>query len=260
MKAVILAGGFGTRISEESHLKPKPMVDIGDHPILWHIMKIYSHYGFNEFIICLGYKSYLVKDYFANYFLHTSDVTFDFRNGGSEAEIHNSVSESWKVSLVYTGQNTMTGGRIKRIAQYIGDDEDFFVTYGDGVTDMDIRKLYDFHKASGKIATMTAVQPVGRFGSINIDESQIVRGFHEKPKGDGGWINGGFFVFKNRVFDYIAGDHSILEDKPIHNLVKDGELMAYQYKGFWHPMDTLRDKNYLEELWQTNSAPWKLWR
>ena len=259
MKVVILAGGYGTRISEESHLKPKPMIDIGDNPMLWHIMKIYAHYGFNEFIICLGYKSYVVKDYFANYFLHTSDVTFDFRDGDHFQEIHNNTSEHWKVTLVYTGRDTMTGGRVRRIASYIGNDEDFFMTYGDGVTDLNISKLYAYHKSHGKIATLTSVQPGGRFGAVNIDDQNTVRNFHEKPKGDEGWVNGGFFVFNRRVFDYIAGDHSILEDKPMINLANDGELKAYKYRGFWQPMDTLRDKTYLEELWKSKKAPCKLW-
>lgn len=257
VKVVILAGGFGTRISEESHLKPKPMIEIGERPILWHIMKIYSHFGFNDFIICLGYKGYSIKEYFAHYFLHEADVTFDFCNGNQQV-VHCNHAEPWKVTLADTGINTMTGGRVKRIRQYVGD-EPFMLTYGDGVGSVDIGKLVDYHKAHGKIATVTSVQPSGRFGALEMDENNVVVGFQEKPRGDGGWINGGFFVLQPEVFDYIANDGTIFEREPMEKLAKDQELVAYKHRGFWQPMDTLRDREQLEMLWQKNQAIWKLW-
>ena len=256
MKVVILAGGFGTRISEESHLKPKPMIDIGEKPILWHIMKIYSHHGFNDFIICLGYKAYSIKEYFAHYFLHESDVTFDFRNG-NERLIHHHSAEPWTVTLVNTGLMTMTGGRVKRIQPYVGD-EPFLLTYGDGVSDVDISQLVSFHRSHGKIATVTTTQPFGRFGALDLSGADQVLGFQEKPKGDGGWINAGFFVLNPEVFDYLQGDETVLEKEPLENLSADGELFAYRHHGFWQPMDTLRDKNYLEGLW-SSGPPWKVW-
>lgn len=258
MKVVILAGGFGTRISEESHLKPKPMVEIGERPILWHIMKIYSHYGFDDFIICLGYKGYCIKEYFAHYFLHEADVTFDFRMSNQQF-VHNHHAEPWKVTLVNTGINTMTGGRVKRIRDYIGK-EPFMLTYGDGVSDVNITKLVEYHQANGKFATVTSVQPTGRFGSLYLSEQNIVQGFQEKPKGDGGWINGGFFVLQPEVFDYIEDDSTIFERTPMEKLAKDNQLIAYKHDGFWQPMDTMRDKETLEDLWQSNKAPWKLWK
>jgi len=257
MKVVILAGGFGTRISEESHLKPKPMIEIGERPILWHIMKIYSHYGFNDFIVCLGYKGYCIKEYFAHYFLHESNVTFDFRNE-NERIIHNHSAEPWRVTLVNTGLETMTGGRVKRIKQYIGN-EPFMLTYGDGVSDVNIKDLVDFHKAHGKIATVTAIQPTGRFGALDLSEDNRVLGFQEKPKGDGNWINAGFFVLEPEVFSYLKDDSTILEREPLENLARDAELAAYKHHGFWQPMDTLRDKNYLEDLIKSGQAPWIIW-
>ncbi len=257
MKVVILAGGFGTRISEESHLKPKPMIDIGEKPILWHIMKIYSHYGFNDFIICLGYKAYSIKEYFAHYFLHESDVTFDFRNG-NERLVHHHSAEPWTVTLVNTGLMTMTGGRVKRIQPYVGN-EPFLLTYGDGVSDVDISKLVSFHRSHGKIATVTTTQPFGRFGALDLSGADQVLGFQEKPKGDGGWINAGFFVLNPEVFDYLQGDETVLEKEPLEKLSADGELFAYRHHGFWQPMDTLRDKNYLEGLWSSGTPPWKVW-
>jgi glucose-1-phosphate cytidylyltransferase len=257
MKVVILAGGFGTRISEESHLKPKPMIEIGERPILWHIMKSYSFFGFNDFVICLGYKGYCIKEYFAHYFLHESDVTFDFRNM-NERVIHNHSAEPWTVTLVNTGQETMTGGRVKRVKQYVGDDT-FLLTYGDGVADVNIRELVAYHKTHGKLATVTSVQPGGRFGALNVGNANEVRGFQEKPKGDGSWINGGFFVLEPKVFDYIDGDATIFEKQPLENLAGDGELIAYKHSGFWQPMDTLRDKIQLDELWKSGRAPWKVW-
>ncbi|MGC8483775.1 MAG: glucose-1-phosphate cytidylyltransferase [Thermodesulfobium sp.] len=256
-KVVILAGGFGTRISEESHLKPKPMIEIGERPILWHIMKIYSHQGFNDFIICLGYKGYVIKEYFAHYFLHESDVTFDFSHNGDQI-IHNNIAEPWKVTLVDTGLNTMTGGRVKRIQKYIGN-ETFMLTYGDGVADIDLKALVEFHKSKGKYATITAVQPSGKFGALNLSEDGMIRSFIEKPVGDGGWVNGGFMVMEPEVFDYIKGDETILEREPLENLAKDGQLCAYKHRGFWQPMDTMRDKNTLESLWNSGKAPWKIW-
>jgi glucose-1-phosphate cytidylyltransferase len=256
MKVVILAGGFGTRISEESHLKPKPMVEIGEKPILWHIMKIYSYYGFNDFVICLGYKGYYIKEYFANYFLHESDVTFDFRNA-DERIIHNNTAEPWRVTLLDTGLETMTGGRLKRIKAYIGE-ETFMLTYGDGVSDVNISEVVDFHKFHGKFVTVTAAQPGGRFGALDLDNN-LVRGFKEKPKGDYSWVNAGFFVMEPEVFDYIKDDSTVLEEEPLFRLAQDGQLIAYKHKGFWQPMDTLRDKNLLESLWQSRKAPWKIW-
>lgn len=255
MKAVILAGGFGTRISEETHLKPKPMVEIGGKPILWHIMKIYSAHNIHEFIICLGYKGYLIKEYFANYYLHTSDVTFDMRNNAME--VHQNAAEPWKVTLIDTGEDTMTGGRLKRIAPYL-DDDDFCFTYGDGVADVDITKLVEFHKVQATLATMTAVQPPGRFGSIDLSGHRI-RSFEEKPQGDGSWVNGGFFVLSPRVLDYISGDACVWEREPVQRLAVEGELSAFMHHGFWQPMDNLRDKTLLEGLWDSGKAPWKVW-
>jgi glucose-1-phosphate cytidylyltransferase len=253
MKAVILAGGLGTRISEESSLRPKPMIEIGGKPILWHVMKIYSAHGINEFIICLGYKGYLIKEYFANYFLHTSDVTFD-----NKMEVHQNSSEPWKVTLIDTGENTMTGGRLKRVRSFIGDD-DFCFTYGDGVSDVDISASIQFHKAQGTLATLTAIQPPGRFGALDMTHNKV-SGFLEKPQGDGGWINGGFFVLSPKVIDQIEGDQTIWEREPMEGLASNGQLSAYTHTGFWQPMDTLRDKNHLEELWASGKAPWKVWK
>lgn len=258
MKVVILAGGYGTRISEESHLKPKPMIEIGGRPILWHIMKIYSHYGFNDFIICLGYKGYCIKEYFAHYFLHEADVTFDFKMSNQQY-IHNHQAEPWKVTLVNTGLETMTGGRVKRVQRYIGN-ESFMLTYGDGVSDVDICKLVEYHKSHDKIATITSVQPSGRFGALDLTESNLVQGFQEKPQGDGGWINGGFFVLNPDIFNYIEADNTIFERTPMEKLAQEQQLIAYKHDGFWQPMDTMRDKEHLENLWQTNKAPWKIWR
>lgn len=255
MKAVILAGGLGTRISEESHLKPKPMIEIGGKPILWHIMKIYSHYGINDFIICLGYKGYVIKEYFNNYFLHMSDVTFDMRH--NDMEVHQKHVEPWRVTLVDTGENTLTGGRLKRVQDYIGT-ETFCLTYGDGVSDIDIGALISFHKKHGKKATLTAIQPPGRYGALDLDKT-VVANFQEKPVGDGAWINGGFFVLEPAVLDLIAGDETSWESRPLIELAAEGDLLAYQHRGFWQAMDTLRDKNHLEDLWQTNRALWKVW-
>jgi glucose-1-phosphate cytidylyltransferase len=252
---VILAGGLGTRISEDTTVKPKPMVEVGGKPILWHIMKIYSSYGINEFVICLGYKSYVIKEYFANYFLHMSNVTFDM--GRNKMEVHQNSAEPWRVTLVDTGDSTMTGGRIKRIKPYL-DDEDFCCTYGDGVGDVDIGKLVAFHKEQGRLATLTATQPPGRFGALALQNDKVV-GFQEKPQGDGAWINGGFFVLSPKVLDYIDGDDTSWEKEPMERLAKAGQLSAYMHKGFWQPMDTLRDKNHLEDLWSSGEAPWKMW-
>ncbi len=257
MKVVILAGGLGTRISEETVVRPKPMVEIGGRPILWHIMKIYSHYGFDDFIICLGYKGYIIKEYFANYFLHQSDVTIDLQRNG--LEIHQSKAEPWKITLVDTGVNTMTGGRIKRIQKYVGN-ESFMLTYGDGVGDIDVLALVKYHQRCNKFATVTSVQPSGRFGSLSLDDKKNVLSFQEKPKGDGAWINGGFFVLEPEVFDYIKADETVWEKEPLEGLAKDGQLMAFTHCGFWQPMDTLRDKNHLEELWKSEKAPWKVWK
>ena len=257
MKAVILAGGYGTRISEETTIKPKPMVEIGDKPILWHIMKIYAAHGINDFIICLGYKGYIIKEYFANYWLYRSDVTFDIRN--DKTEIHQNGAEPWRVTLIDTGENSMTGGRIKRVRDYIGDDT-FCLTYGDGVSDINIKNLINFHRDQKVIATLTAVQSPGRFGAFRLDKNQQkISAFKEKPKGDGAWINGGFFVLEPGVMDYIEGDLTIWEREPLEKLSQDGELAAYKHQGFWHPMDTLRDKNTLEKLWENGKAPWKVW-
>lgn len=257
MKVVILAGGFGTRISEESHLKPKPMIEIGDKPILWHIMKIYSSYGYNDFVICLGYKGYSIKEFFAHYFLHESDVTFDFRNN-NEKMIHNHSAEPWQVTLVNTGIDTMTGGRVRRVRDYIGN-EPFMLTYGDGVADVNINQLVSYHKSHSKLATVTSIQPAGRFGALALDHQNHIDGFQEKPKGDGSWVNGGFFVMQPEVLDYIEDDSTVLEKEPLEGLARDRQLVAYKHSGFWQPMDTLRDKNYLEELWKSDSAPWKVW-
>ncbi|QLG38212.1 glucose-1-phosphate cytidylyltransferase [Paenibacillus sp. E222] len=253
MKVVILAGGYGTRISEESHLKPKPMVEIGGKPILWHIMKLYSHYGFNDFIICLGYKGYVIKEYFAHYFLHESDVTFDFTT--NQQVIHHIHAEPWKVTLVDTGLETMTGGRLKRVKEYLNN-EPFMLTYGDGVSDVNIKELVEYHQSHGKQATVTTVQPNGRFGSLELDGDSNVLGFKEKPKGDNGWINGGFFILNPIVIDYIEDDQTIFEEEPLKNLALNNQLQAFKHSGFWQPMDTLRDKNYLEELWTKGNAPW----
>lgn len=256
MKAVILAGGLGTRISEESHLKPKPMIEIGGKPILWHIMKQYSAHGIQDFVICLGYKGYAIKDFFANYFLHTSDVTFDMRS--NQMEVHQNYSEPWRVTLVDTGEETMTGGRLRRVGRFLEEDEAFCFTYGDGVSDLNISALVAFHKQHGKHATVTAVQPPGRYGALAREGDQVT-GFVEKPRGDGGWINGGFFVLSPKVLPYIDKDTTTWEAEPLDQLASEGQLMAYQHEGFWHPMDTLRDKNYLEQLWQSGEAPWKQW-
>ena len=257
MKVVILAGGLGTRISEESHLKPKPMIEVGDAPILWHIMKYYSSYGFNEFIICCGYKGYVIKEYFADYYLHRSDVTFDFANN-NEMIIHNNVAEPWKVTVVDTGLHTMTGGRLKRIQKYVGD-QTFMMTYGDGVSDIDLDALLEFHRVHKKAATLTAIQPGGRFGVLDIDDNETVRQFSEKAKEDGGWINAGFMVLEPEVFDYIEGDDTFYEKEPLENLALDGKLAAYRHEGFWKCMDTMRDKGMLDELWNSGQAPWKRW-
>jgi glucose-1-phosphate cytidylyltransferase len=257
MKAVILAGGLGTRISEETSTRPKPMVEIGGKPILWHIMKIYSAHGINDFVVCCGYKGYVIKEYFANYFLHMSDVTFDMQK--NEMEVHQHHGEPWRVTLVDTGENTLTGGRLKRIADYVKDDDAFCFTYGDGVADVDVSALVGFHRQHGKRATVTAVQPPGRYGALNMD-GNAVRGFIEKPQGDGGWINGGFFVLSPSCLDLVADDACSWEGEPLTKLATQGELMAFEHRGFWQPMDTLRDKNHLEDLWQSNKAPWKVWK
>lgn len=257
MKVVILAGGMGTRISEESHLKPKPMIEIGDAPILWHIMKYYSSYGFHDFIICCGYKGYVIKEYFADYYLHRSDITFDFSDN-NKMFIHNNVAEPWKVTLVDTGLHTMTGGRLKRVREYLGD-ETFMMTYGDGLSDVDLSHLLRFHREHGKTATLTAIQPGGRYGVLDIDGEQTVRRFAEKAREDGGWINGGFMVLEPKIFSYIEGDKTFLEKEPLEKLAHDGELAAYRHEGFWKCMDTMRDKGMLEQLWETGQAPWKRW-
>ncbi len=256
MKVVILAGGMGTRISEETLVRPKPMVEIGGKPILWHIMKIYSHYGFHDFVICLGFKGYMIKEYFSNYFLHMSDVTFDMEH--NSMKVHQKYAEPWKVTLVDTGTDSMTGGRIKRVQPYIGG-ETFLLTYGDGLSDVKIDRIVAFHKKHGKLATVTATQPSGRFGALNLDASEKVVSFQEKPAGDRSWINGGFFVFEPGMLDFIADDGTILEKEPLERLAHDGQLMAYKHAGFWYAMDTLRDKNHLESLWQAGNAPWKVW-
>lgn len=256
MKTVILAGGLGTRISEESHLRPKPMIEIGGKPILWHIMKMYSAFGLNDFIICCGYRGYVIKEYFANYFLHNSDITFDLRN--NEQTIHESFGDPWKVTVVNTGDETQTGGRLKRVQKFLGN-ETFCLTYGDGVGDVNIGSLLDFHKNHGKLATVTAVQPPGRFGQLQMDGNQVSE-FVEKPVGDGGYINGGFFVLSPKVIDYITDDKTIWERDPLMRLATDGQLQAFTHDGFWQPMDTLRDKNQLENLWASGKAPWKMWK
>ena len=255
MKAVILAGGLGTRISEESHLKPKPMIEIGGKPILWHIMKMYSHHGINEFIVCLGYKGYVIKEYFANYFLHTSDVTFDMID--NKMVVHEKNAEPWRVTLIDTGADTLTGGRLKRVSSYIGN-ETFCFTYGDGVSDINLTNLIDFHKQHKKMSTVTAIQPPGRYGALNIENS-FVKNFQEKPAGDGAWINGGFFVLEPQVLDLIEKDQTSWEVDTLVELAALNELMAYQHNGFWQAMDTLRDKNNLEDLWLSQNPPWKLW-
>ena len=256
MKAVILAGGLGTRISEETSIRPKPMVEIGGMPVLWHIMKLYSAYGINEFVICLGYKGYMIKEYFANYYLHMSDVTFEMEEG--RMQVHHNTAEPWRVTLVDTGEETMTGGRLKRIASYVGD-EDFCFTYGDGLSDVNIRELIKFHKKRGGLATLTAVQPPGRFGALSLEEQRIT-GFSEKPDGDGGRINGGFFVVSPSVFNYVQDDSTVGEREPLEQLAVDGQLYAYVHDGFWQPMDTLRDKIALERLWESGNPPWKIWQ
>lgn len=255
MKAVILAGGLGTRLSEETALKPKPLIEIGGRPLLWHIMKIYSHYGFNEFVVCLGYKGYTIKEFFANYFLHMSDVTIDLAT--NNVKVHHNYSEPWKVTLVDTGEETMTGGRIRRIRKYI-DEPEFFLTYGDGVGDVDIKKLLAFHREQKTLATLTATQPPGRFGALKIENARVAT-FEEKPAGDGSWVNGGFFVCSRNVFDYIEGDKTVWEREPLERLAREGNLATYQHPGFWQPVDTLRDKNYLQQLWDKGTAPWKVW-
>lgn len=256
MKAVILAGGLGTRISEESHLRPKPMIEIGGKPIIWHIMKLYTHFGITDFVVCLGYKGYVIKEYFANYFLHMSDVTFDMAE--NRMQIHNRNAEPWRVTLVDTGDSTSTGGRLKRARDYLGSDT-FCLTYGDGVADIDISSLVDFHRQHGRLATVTAVQPPGRFGALDITGTQVC-GFKEKPLGDGAWINGGFFVLEPGVFDYIEGDATTWEQEPMRQLADEGQLMSFLHHGFWQPMDTLRDKTLLEERWSLGKAEWKLWQ
>ena len=257
MKAVILAGGLGTRIAEETHLKPKPLIEIGGRPILWHIMKNYSVHGVNDFVICCGYKGYLIKEYFANYFLHMSDVTFDMVK--NQMEVHQRKAEPWKVTLIDTGEDTLTGGRLKRVADYIGNQDSFCFTYGDGVSDVDISASIDFHKSHGKLATITAVRPPGRYGALERLGNKVVS-FVEKPRGDGGLINGGFFVLSPKVLDYIDGDQSTWEGAPLTKLAEMGEMMAFEHQGFWQPMDTLREKNFLEELWASGKAPWKNWQ
>lgn len=255
MKVVILAGGLGTRISEETLVRPKPMVDIGGKPILWHIMKLFSAHGLNDFVICLGYKGYMIKEYFANYYLHMADVTFDMAS--NKMEVHANFAEPWRVTLVDTGEHTMTGGRLKRVARYL-DNEDFCFTYGDGLSDVDIRELVAFHQRQATLATVTAVQPPGRFGALNLKERRIT-GFREKPQGDGGWVSGGFFVLSPKVLDYIVDDRTVWERDPMQRLAENSQMSAFVHRGFWQPMDTLRDKNYLEELWQSGKAPWKCW-
>lgn len=256
MKAVILAGGLGTRISEETHVKPKPMIEIGGKPILWHIMKIYSSHGVNDFIICCGYKGYVIKEYFANYFLHMSDVTFDM--AFNQMEVHQKKAEPWRVTLVDTGEETLTGGRLKRVSDYVKDENEFCFTYGDGVADVNITQQLEFHRRHGKLATVTAVQPPGRYGAL-VREGSMVYGFQEKPPGDGAWINGGFFVLNPKVLNFIDGDKTSWEGIPLEAIAKQRELAAFEHRGFWQPMDTLRDKNHLEELWGSDKAPWKIW-
>ncbi len=257
MKAVILAGGYGTRLSEETAIRPKPMVEIGGMPILWHIMKIYSTHGVREFVICCGYKGHIIKEFFADYYLRVSDMTFDLQN--HDMQLHDNGAEPWRVTLVDTGEGTMTGGRLARVRDYLGD-ETFFFTYGDGVADIDVTSLLDFHRTQGTAATLTAVRPPGRFGAFPLHPGDpLIRSFREKPKGDGAWINGGFFVLEPGAVDYIEGDQSVWERDPMENLARDGQLAAYQHTGFWHPMDTLRDRMVLEDLWKSGDAPWKTW-
>lgn len=257
MKTVILAGGYGTRLSEETAVRPKPMVEIGEKPILWHIMKIYSHFGINEFVICCGYKGYVIKEYFANYFLHRSDITFDLKK--NKMQVHQNGVEPWQVTLVNTGDGTMTGGRIKRIKKYV-EDETFCLTYGDGVSNINIRTLIDFHKDNQAVATLTAVQPPGRFGTFQLNKNETkISSFKEKPTGDGAWINGGFFVLDPKAIDYINGDKTVWEKAPLEQLANEGSLAAFRHKDFWHPMDTLRDKNHLEDMWKSKDCPWKIW-
>lgn len=257
MKAVILAGGVGTRISEETAVKPKPMVEIGGKPILWHIMKLYSAHGVSDFVICLGYKGYIIKEYFANYFLHTSDVTFDI--AANRMEVHHRHAEPWKVTLIDTGEQTQTGGRLRHVREFVEKEKAFCFTYGDGVGNIDIKKLLAFHESHGKLATLTAVQPPGRFGSVELS-GDLVAKFVEKPHGDGAWINGGFFVLSPKTIDYIDGPGTVWERQPLQQLTREGQLAAYQHGDFWHPMDTLRDKNYLEDLWNRGQAPWRVWK
>ncbi len=257
MKLVLLAGGLGTRIAEETAIKPKPMVEIGGKPIIWHIMKMYSHYGINDFVVCCGYKGYIIKEYFANYFLHMSDVTFDLQQ--NQMEVRHKYAEPWKVTLVDTGENTMTGGRLKRVKQYVDMDEHFCFTYGDGVSDVNISELLAFHRSHGKLASLTAVYPPARFGALELTADSRVASFVEKPRGDGGRINGGFFVLSPSVIDLIAGDKTVWEQGPLAQLASSGELMAYRHDGFWQPMDTLRDKCFLEDCWNSGKAPWKVW-
>jgi glucose-1-phosphate cytidylyltransferase len=256
MKVVILAGGYGTRLSEETDIKPKPMVEIGGKPILWHIMKIYSHYGYNEFVICLGYKGYVIKEYFSNFFLHHSDVTFDLSK--NSMEVHNTNAENWKITLVETGKDTMTGGRIKRIQKYVNDST-FMLTYGDGVSNINIKNLVEFHQKHKKMCTVTAVQPDSRFGVLDINANQEVKSFMEKPKGESGWINGGFFVCEPEVFQHIKGDETFWEREPLEHIAKQNQLAAFKHEGFWKPMDSLKDKNDLNKFWDTNTAEWKIW-
>ncbi len=256
MKAVILAGGFGTRLSEETGVRPKPMVEIGGRPILWHIMKIYSHYGINDFIICCGYKGYVIKEYFANYFLHMSDVTFDLQN--NQMSVHQSVAEPWKVTLVDTGESTGTGGRLRRVRKYVEGEDAFCMTYGDGVSDVDVAKSIEFHRTHGKEVTMTSVQPLARFGGLGLSGTEVTS-FREKPKEEGGWVNGGFFVLSPRVLDEVKDDSWMFEREPMESLVEKGQVQAFFHHGFWQPMDALRDKMHLEEMWTKGKAPWKLW-
>ncbi len=256
MKAVILAGGLGTRIAEETTVRPKPMVEIGGMPVIWHIMKIYSNYGINDFIVCLGYKGYVIKEYFANYFLHTADVTFHMET--NEMQVHERHAEPWRVTLVDTGQETMTGGRVRRVRGHLENEENFCLTYGDGLSDVNITELIEFHKGQRTLATLTAAQPIGRFGALDVDGSRV-KSFQEKPPGDGMWINGGFFVMSPKVLDLIEGDHSVLEREMLETLARTGQLSAHLHRGFWQPLDTLRDRMYLEELWKSGEAPWKKW-
>ena len=262
MKAVILAGGLGTRIAEETVVRPKPMIEIGGFPMIWHILKIYSHFGINDFIVCLGYKGYIIKEYFSNYFLHTSDVTFDLQR--NQMEVHERHAEPWRVTLVDTGENTMTGGRVRRVRSHLADEEVFCLTYGDGVSNVNVQDLIAFHRQQGTLATVTAAQPAGRYGALDLEghegsEGRRVKSFHEKPPGDGAWISGGFFVMSPRAIDLIEGDDSVLEREVLESLARSGQLSAYLHRGFWQPMDTMRDKIYLEDLWNSGKAPWKVW-